>query len=182
MSTRSLIAIQRKDDSFDTIYCHSDGYLTYNGAILIDHYKDRDKVERLIKLGDISSLAPNIDPDPRFPHSFDFNERQDDVVVAYARDRGDKNVESKILKFEDFKQESWIEYIYIFDTNNQWVYFECPIGDLDFKDAETVEKGVADEYKRMGIKRPPNCYGFLTDEELEKEKKRQKKLNQDTEM
>ena len=37
MSTRSYIAKQIGDNQFHTIYCHSDGYLTHNGAMLLDH-------------------------------------------------------------------------------------------------------------------------------------------------
>ena len=33
MSTRSNISIKRKDGTYDKIYCHSDGYLEYNGRI-----------------------------------------------------------------------------------------------------------------------------------------------------
>ena len=51
MSTRSLISIQREKDTYECIYCHSDGYLTYNGAMLLDYYSDREKVEQLLKLG-----------------------------------------------------------------------------------------------------------------------------------
>ena len=47
MSTRSLIGIQREKDKFEVIYCHSDGYPTYNGAMLLDHYSDKEKVEIL---------------------------------------------------------------------------------------------------------------------------------------
>ena len=48
MSTRSLIGIQREKDKFEVIYCHSDGYPTYNGAMLLDHYSDKEKVEKLL--------------------------------------------------------------------------------------------------------------------------------------
>ena len=43
MSTRSMICMKLKDDNYKSIYCHSDGYLEYNGAMLIDYYKDRKK-------------------------------------------------------------------------------------------------------------------------------------------
>ena len=39
MSTRSNISIKRKDGTYDKIYCHSDGYLEYNGRILDTFYK-----------------------------------------------------------------------------------------------------------------------------------------------
>ena len=48
MSTRSYICIENENKSISGIYCHSDGYLTYNGAMLLDHYSDREKVKELI--------------------------------------------------------------------------------------------------------------------------------------
>lgn len=177
MSTRSLIAIQREEDKYEAIYCHYDGYLTYNGAMLIDHYQDKEKLEKLIQLGDISCLAENVEPDPNFPHSFD-GERQVDVVVAYGRDRGEKNINSRMMNMKELKEsiETDIDYVYIFDTNNNWKY-------LSYSQKEQlrdVEEDLEKEYKYMGIKRPKDFYGFMTDEEIQKEKKKQK--NQDNEM
>src|SRR5574344_1539635 len=100
MSTRSLICMQKDDDNYEAIYCHSDGYLTYNGAMLLDHYNDKETLQRLLNLGNISSLQEKIDPDPTKPHSFDYSQRQDDVVVAYGRDRGDTEQESSKCTLE----------------------------------------------------------------------------------
>ena len=96
MSTRSLIAMQIEEDKYRTIYCHSDGYLTYNGAMLLDYYNTPEKVKELIDLGSISFLAKKLNPDPSKPHSFNYDERQEDVVVAYGRDRGEKMLKLKI--------------------------------------------------------------------------------------
>ena len=57
MSTRSNISIKRKNGTYDKIYCHSDGYLEYNGRILDTFYKDEQKINNLINLGDISVLG-----------------------------------------------------------------------------------------------------------------------------
>ena len=35
MSTRSFICVEQDDGSYKGVYCHSDGYLTYNGAIIL---------------------------------------------------------------------------------------------------------------------------------------------------
>ena len=86
MSTRSYIAKQIGDNKYRTIYCHSDGYLTYNGAMLLDHYNSPEKLDELLRLGDLSCLGVNINPDPSRPHSFDHKKRQDGVTVAYGRD------------------------------------------------------------------------------------------------
>jgi len=175
MSTRSVIAIQRGDDEYEAIYCHSDGYLTYNGAMLLDHYNDRDTVEKLLKLGDLSCLNEKIEPDPSKPHSFDYGCRQEDVCIAYGRDRGDENVASKILNYKQLRDWGWIEYFYIFTPDNTWKYYK-----YDYPELKDVKEDLDQYYKNIGIKRPKNYYGFWTDEAIAIEKKKQQ--NQDTEM
>ena len=49
MSTRSTIAIELADGTVKQVYCHSDGYLSYNGRILFEHYSDPAKLEELIE-------------------------------------------------------------------------------------------------------------------------------------
>lgn len=171
MSTRSLICIKRDKEHYEAIYCHSDGYLTFNGQMLFDNYKDREKVEKLISLGNISCLAENVEPDPTKPHSFDYSERQDGVVVAYGRDRGEEEQESVIQTLKELKKWGWIEYIYVFDEKNQWKVAEYP-----FDKFKSVETELDKYYKSIGIKHPEGFYGFWTDETIKREKKRQEQV------
>ena len=168
MSTRSLIGIQRDKDKFECIYCHSDGYLSYNGAMLLDHYSDKEKVEKLLKLGSISLLERKIEPNPDQEHSFCFNKRQEDVVVAYTRDRGDEMEPSVMLTLDKMSDYGWIEYSYFLDLDNKWKYIKNP--DKTIRD---VKEDLYKEYKSLKIKRPKDFYGFWTDEALKKERKRQ---------
>jgi hypothetical protein len=168
MSTRSLIGIQRDKDKFECIYCHSDGYLSYNGAMLLDHYSDKEKVEKLLKLGSISLLERKIEPNPDQEHSFCFNKRQEDVVVAYTRDRGDEMEPSVMLTLDKMSDYGWIEYSYFLDLDNKWKYIKNP--DKTIRD---VKEDLDKEYKSLKIKRPKDFYGFWTDEALKKERKRQ---------
>ena len=103
MSTRSYICIENEDKSISGIYCHSDGYLTYNGAMLLDHYSDREKVKELISLGGLSTLLPKLHPDKSKPHSFDYDKRQEDVCVFYGRDRGESGNEAHEVVLEDIQ-------------------------------------------------------------------------------
>src|SRR5574344_480855 len=123
MSTRSSIGIKRKDGTIECIYCHSDGYLEYNGKLLHDFYKDPNKVSNLINLGDISLLNQYVNPDPDLPHSFDYNERQEGVVVAYGRDRGELNYQSKkfdnITDYRNSFYNSWQEFAYLYDEEKK---------------------------------------------------------------
>lgn len=121
MSTRSYICIEKEDGSYKGIYCHHDGYLEYNGKMLVDNYNDREKVMKLISLGDLSSLQKNIEPNPKYPHSFDYDTRQKGVCIFYGRDRGETGTEARDVTFERAK-ESWCEYMYVFRRDNEWYY------------------------------------------------------------
>ncbi len=37
MATRSTIALEFADGTVEQVYCHWDGYLDHNGALLRDH-------------------------------------------------------------------------------------------------------------------------------------------------
>ena len=131
MSTRSNISIKRKDGTYDKIYCHSDGYLEYNGRILDMFYKNEQKINNLIDLGDISVLGFRVNPDPSIRHSFDYNERQEGVTVAYGRDRNEENVDKKTYQNEqeylDSFKDTWCEFVYLYDEDKkEWLYSEIP--------------------------------------------------------
>lgn len=126
MSTRSYIAEELPNGKYKVIYCHFDGYLEHNGEILINHYQDRNKLEKLLSFGDLSSLDKNIDPDPSLPHSTDYKEQQKDVCVFYNRDGKENNPdwEAKILTKEEMFDNDWIEYFYIFTLEDKWKYYD----------------------------------------------------------
>jgi hypothetical protein len=122
MATRSTIAMEQPDGRVMCIYAHWDGYPQHNGAILLEHYRDRAKVMALMLLGSISSLRNEIG----MSHDFDARYEDDDAraewTVAYGRDRGEKGTEAKV--FEDFDDyvanHQYEEYEYIFRKNDQW--------------------------------------------------------------
>lgn len=57
MATRSTIAVVLKDGSVRQIYCHWDGYLEHNGAILKEHYTDQMLAEEIVSKGDMRTLS-----------------------------------------------------------------------------------------------------------------------------
>ena len=61
MATRSTIELEFADGSVSQIYCHWDGYLENNGAILTQHYMDPFKVKELVERGSISSLRESVE-------------------------------------------------------------------------------------------------------------------------
>jgi len=123
VSTNSTISIIKEDDSVETIYCHNDGYIEYNGAILFLHYKDKDKIKGLIDLGDISSLGKEIIPKGK--HSFD--NREADITVSYYRDRGEdkNNTRAKVFASLEHYLNSDLsqEYDYLYNLKNKKWYF-----------------------------------------------------------
>lgn len=166
MSTRSFICKEQPDGSYYGIYCHSDGYLTYNGAMLLDHYSDVQKVDELLSFGDMSILREKIHPDSTRPHSFDYDKQQRDVCVFYGRDRGEKETSARILTPEMIK-DSWCEYLYVFGKDGVWRYCEI-LSEVEPKaeDLISVQSGLNHEYKQMGIRRPKNFYGYLCDSDI----------------
>jgi hypothetical protein len=61
MGTRSTIALEFADGSVSQVYCHWDGYLENNGMILNTFYMDPFKVQKLLDLGDFSSLQETVE-------------------------------------------------------------------------------------------------------------------------
>lgn len=123
MATRSTIAVQHPDGKISQIYCHWDGYLEHNGSILAKHYDFLERVEEMVSLGDMSSLAKYVKPDIGAIHSFDYPQKY--VCVYYGRDRGETGTHPRLFKdYKDFKQNmQHEEYDYLF-RNGKWYYYE----------------------------------------------------------
>lgn len=172
MSTRSFICVEQDDGSYKGVYCHSDGYLTYNGAMLIDHYNSREKANEILALGDLSLLCEKLYPDPDKPHSFDFDQRQQDVTVAYGRDRGEKDTEARQITLEDAK-ESWCEYMYVFGKDGKWSYYDLCADNPELRD---VQENLDAEYKSMEIERPQDFYGYFSQSAIERIKEEQAQM------
>ena len=123
MATRSRIAIETTDTSgnkvIKSIYCHFDGYFAGVGKTLMDNYQDREKVEALISLGDISFLREEIIPTG--PHSFNYPQKG--VTVAYHRDRGEKFKSPRInSSVSEFFLSDIEDYGYLFTEEGEWLF------------------------------------------------------------
>ena len=137
MSTRSHIGIWNEDGSLDVIYCHWDGYPSYNGALLLHHYQDPEKIRELIALGDISLLAESVKP-------------AEGVVVAYGRERHEDGVDTKHFDtLDEYKklmrsEGGYIEYVYLYQASDRkWIWTPATdnIGLVELKDL--TEENVA---------------------------------------
>jgi len=130
MGTRSTIALEFANGSIGQVYCHWDGYLSYNGKILLDHYSDPWKLRDLIDLGSLSTLGPELGVKHPFdnPHPYDTADyvewrlaRKGDCTF-YGRDRGEYSVEATyFVDFADYVNNlDREEYNYILLNNGCW--------------------------------------------------------------
>ncbi len=121
MSTSSTISALQTDGTIKSIYCHSDGNIEHNGYMLANYYNSQQLVDWLIELGDLSSLEENISPDELYHH--DFEDPQDNVTVAYHRDRGEElniTIYQSLKEYKRAGEEA--DYNYFWD-GNKWNLF-----------------------------------------------------------
>ena len=130
MGTRSTIALEFADGSVGQVYCHWDGYLKHNGKILLNHYTDPFKLQKLIDLGYLSSLGAEIGEKHEFdnpnkygtPEYEEWQETKQGMCTFYGRDRGETDVSARYYKdFADYEQNhDYQEYEYILRTDGVW--------------------------------------------------------------
>lgn len=122
MATRSFIGYC-EDNKIVGVYCHYDGSISHNGKILCQYYNDINKIKELVKLGSLSCLEKNIYPTEE--HSF--NKPQDNVTIAYHRDRGDNDISihnfSSLEQLKNYIDNYYLDNVYIFYLN-EWHYIQ----------------------------------------------------------
>lgn len=121
MSTNANIRIYREDGTKTGIYCHSDGYIEFLGIVLQQYYATPDRVEKLLALGDCSSVDRNIpeNPDDFMQYEEWAKAKVPDYTkgfcVPYTMWRGEKFCQS----LQD------AEYVYIYDERERyWIVQE----------------------------------------------------------
>ena len=132
MGTRSLIARQIGPDEYRTVFCQTEGHLECQGAILAEHFTNPDQVDRLLDLGDLHRLGAKMEPGG---------------TVALRRDRQCANTEPEINTLENLDSSGgMIEFVYIFDQDNRWKYFQGGYLDDGLRDVkadlEALEQGI----------------------------------------
>lgn len=106
LSTRSLIGIQLDENIVKYVYCHWDGYPENNGQILVDSYKDKDKIIDLMQRGSFSSLREQVDD------------------IAYYNEEDNNPHTMSIKKYFGKKDISWSEYRYLYTLENKWIVYD----------------------------------------------------------
>jgi hypothetical protein len=138
MGTSASIAVVHNDGTVSQTRINYDGYLSGVGRMLVEHYSSPlERVEELIKYGEISSLGMWIDT-----HSFE--EPAKDVTVYYGRDRGESDCEPKIFpSIYQFNEElSKEDYNYLFQDGKWFLMIES---DSDFTWEELTEELLTSE-------------------------------------
>ena len=113
MGTRSRIGIQLADDSILSIYCHYDGYSSFNGVKLVENFNSRDAATELIDGGDISCLWTNAGWN---------NEVLPTTGPQYYSSRGEDcppRIDANLGKY----LANGEEYAYLF-ANGKWVCYD----------------------------------------------------------
>ena len=142
MSTTASIAMLTKSNGVKYSTVHWDGYLEGVGEILVDHYSDFAKTEKLIDLGDLSALGTTYETSEvikRF--GFDYFDNQKYLALpkkeqerlakescsvkyttAYHRDRGEKlflQEFSSVPAYLNWLKDNGEEFDYFLGSNNK---------------------------------------------------------------
>jgi hypothetical protein len=150
-----MIAIQNPyNKTVRAVYCHWDGYLEHNGAILHKHYAASPKVNNLIALGDISSLKNEIGEkhdfsrlDSTLPEA-EYEALYGNMTTFYGRDRGETGTEFKVFKTlaEAEDHYTWSDYFYCFKYSKADDYQS---GEWHFKRAGERWKKLAPAIRKL---------------------------------
>jgi hypothetical protein len=122
-----MIAIQNPyNKTVRAVYCHWDGYLEHNGALLQKHYSASPKVNNLIALGDISSLKAEIGEkhdfsrlDSTLPEA-EYEKLYGNMTTFYTRDRGEDTPFQVFKTLAEAEEHyTWSDYFYCFKYSKQ---------------------------------------------------------------
>ena len=130
MSTRSRIGIELQDISILSVYCHFDGYPSFNGKKLVEHFNSRDAATELIDGGDISCLLTNAGWN---------NEVLPEVGPLYYSSRGEDvppRLDADLCEY--LLPNVGEEYHYLF-RNGEWVCYDMHQADYGYKNSKLPE-------------------------------------------
>lgn len=103
MATRSTISVRHKDGTYESVYCHFDGYIMGVGKKLLRYYNTYEKVVELVSLGNLSSLSETI-PNSSF----------------YCRDENESFSSNFFINEVEFSNANFQQCNYLFKNNKWW--------------------------------------------------------------
>ena len=136
MGTRSRIGIQLSDDSILSVYCHYDGYPSFNGKVLREFYDTKEKVSELINGGDMSCTWTNAGwTNETLPESGPLHYTSRGESIDMNAPRLDKDMEEFFTDNEEysyvFTSAGWVCYnMHQFDDDKQPEKVEIPAGSI----------------------------------------------------
>ncbi len=108
MATRSNIAVEANDGTITLVYAHWDGYPSHNGRLLLEHYESTEAARALVRRGDVSILAENLD------------------ATQFYDDRGESwdMIRPRVLNGrEDLPTSGTQEFLYLWvEDEGRWLY------------------------------------------------------------
>lgn len=134
MSTRSYIGIEGNNGEIVYVYCHSDGYLEWNGVLLAKYWQRQEDAQALVGNGAMSSLGRDLDD-----------------CYFYCRDEGGEVEISQAPTREELRLKCWaeipaysyggemqprqdglmVEAVYIYSLSAQvWLYSDGSAGEF----------------------------------------------------
>lgn len=117
MSTRCYIGMLNDDGTVRAIYHHWDGYPEGVGKVLLNHYQNKDKINKLLDLGDMSIIGEE-------PIGYWSDNYTDGSKCKTYRERGERGVDAKTYSsINDYLESCLEDYTYLF-RNGKWVYRE----------------------------------------------------------
>ena len=137
MGTRSRIGIQLSDDSILSVYCHYDGYPSFNGKVLREFYNTKERVSRLINGGDMSCTWTNAGwnnetlPEMGPLHYTMRGESIENNAPELSKDHGE------YLKMSADSDE---EYSYLF-ADGEWICYNTRSWDDAFMEKVEIPEG-----------------------------------------
>lgn len=176
MSTRCQIGLKLDDGKVEAIYCHHDGYPEYVGNVLVDNYKNKDIIKKLLSLGDLSSLGVKPISDPRL---WEYNDEGDEDACKSYRDRGEKSVDARTYNSVAnyiTKGKEYVDYLYLFD-DGQWKVFDCNDGNEFEPMNKSVNESLSDvEDKAREVVPPAYADAIRGMKKLDKKRKEMYKV------
>ena len=137
MGTRSRIGIELKDQSILSVYCHYDGYPSFNGRVLREFYNTKEKVSQLINGGNMSCTWTNAGwNNETLPECGPLHYTMRGESIEENAPELNKN-QSEYLKTADNCGE---EYAYLF-TSAGWTCYNTRSWDDNYMKEEEIPAG-----------------------------------------
>jgi hypothetical protein len=144
MGTGSTISRINDDGSVTGIYCHSDGYLEHVGITLYNHFSQRRRLDRLIKMGALSILEAST----KRPKGHTFDNRTEGFTLAYHRDRGDDLLIYHAKSPKSFLRHYGEGYNYMFMNDLRiWLFTRSTMKKNDLLRNVLIDAGLVDPHK-----------------------------------